>query len=30
MIRLKDMPAILQTLQEFDRIAKAHPISLAH
>jgi 2-dehydro-3-deoxyphosphooctonate aldolase (KDO 8-P synthase) len=29
MIRLKDMPAILQTLQEFDRVAKAHPIALS-
>jgi 2-dehydro-3-deoxyphosphooctonate aldolase (KDO 8-P synthase) len=30
MIRLKDMPVILQTLQELDRVAKAHPISLAN
>jgi 2-dehydro-3-deoxyphosphooctonate aldolase (KDO 8-P synthase) len=29
MIRLKDMPAILQTLQEVDRVAKAHPIALS-
>jgi 2-dehydro-3-deoxyphosphooctonate aldolase (KDO 8-P synthase) len=28
MIRLKDMPAILQTLQEIDRIAKAKPVTL--
>jgi 2-dehydro-3-deoxyphosphooctonate aldolase (KDO 8-P synthase) len=28
MIHLKDMPAILQTLQEVDRVAKAHPITL--
>jgi 2-dehydro-3-deoxyphosphooctonate aldolase (KDO 8-P synthase) len=28
MIRLKDMPTILQTLQEIDRIAKAKPIAL--
>jgi 2-dehydro-3-deoxyphosphooctonate aldolase (KDO 8-P synthase) len=28
MIRLKDMPAILKTLQEFDRLAKAAPIRL--
>jgi 2-dehydro-3-deoxyphosphooctonate aldolase (KDO 8-P synthase) len=28
MIHLKDMPAILQTLQEFDRIAKSRPIAL--
>jgi 2-dehydro-3-deoxyphosphooctonate aldolase (KDO 8-P synthase) len=28
MIRLKDMPAILQTLQEIDRIAKATPVTL--
>jgi 2-dehydro-3-deoxyphosphooctonate aldolase (KDO 8-P synthase) len=28
MIRLKDMPAILQTLQEIDRIAKAQPVTL--
>ena len=28
MIRLKDMPAILQTLQEVDRVAKSHPVSL--
>jgi 2-dehydro-3-deoxyphosphooctonate aldolase (KDO 8-P synthase) len=28
MIRLKDMPVILQTLQEVDRVAKAHPIAL--
>jgi 2-dehydro-3-deoxyphosphooctonate aldolase (KDO 8-P synthase) len=29
MIHLKDMPAILQTLQEVDRVAKAHPIALS-
>jgi 2-dehydro-3-deoxyphosphooctonate aldolase (KDO 8-P synthase) len=28
MIRLKDMPAILQILQEVDRVAKSHPVSL--
>ena len=28
MIHLKDMPVILQTLQEVDRVAKAHPIAL--
>jgi len=28
MIRLKDMPAILGTLQEIDRIAKASPVAL--
>ena len=28
MIRLKDMPVVLQTLQEVDRVAKAHPVSL--
>jgi 2-dehydro-3-deoxyphosphooctonate aldolase (KDO 8-P synthase) len=28
MIRLKDMPGVLQTLQEIDRVAKAHPIAL--
>jgi 2-dehydro-3-deoxyphosphooctonate aldolase (KDO 8-P synthase) len=28
MIRLKDMPAILRTLQEFDRVAKANPVAL--
>lgn len=28
MIRLKDMPAILGTLQEIDRIAKTNPVSL--
>jgi 2-dehydro-3-deoxyphosphooctonate aldolase (KDO 8-P synthase) len=29
MIHLKDMPALLQTLQEVDRVAKAHPIALS-
>jgi 2-dehydro-3-deoxyphosphooctonate aldolase (KDO 8-P synthase) len=29
MIRLKDMPAILQTLQEIDRIAKAKPVAVS-
>jgi 2-dehydro-3-deoxyphosphooctonate aldolase (KDO 8-P synthase) len=29
MIRLKDMPAILATLQEFDRVAKSAPIALS-
>ena len=28
MVRLKDLPAILQTLQEIDRIAKAKPVTL--
>jgi 2-dehydro-3-deoxyphosphooctonate aldolase (KDO 8-P synthase) len=28
MVRLKDMPALLASLQEFDRLAKAKPISL--
>jgi len=28
MVKLKDMPALLKTLQEFDRLAKAAPISL--
>jgi 2-dehydro-3-deoxyphosphooctonate aldolase (KDO 8-P synthase) len=28
MIHLKDMPGILQTLQEFDRVAKSHPVTL--
>jgi 2-dehydro-3-deoxyphosphooctonate aldolase (KDO 8-P synthase) len=27
MVKLKDMPALLATLMEFDRIAKAHPIT---
>ena len=27
MVKLKDMPALLATLLEFDRIAKAHPIA---
>jgi 2-dehydro-3-deoxyphosphooctonate aldolase (KDO 8-P synthase) len=27
MVRFKDMPALLQTLLEFDRLAKAHPVS---
>jgi 2-dehydro-3-deoxyphosphooctonate aldolase (KDO 8-P synthase) len=26
MVRFKDMPALLQTLMEFDRLAKAHPV----
>jgi 2-dehydro-3-deoxyphosphooctonate aldolase (KDO 8-P synthase) len=30
MIRLKDMPEILQTLQEFDRVAKSRPVSLTN
>ncbi len=29
MVRLKDMPALLQQLQEFDRLAKMAPISLS-
>jgi 2-dehydro-3-deoxyphosphooctonate aldolase (KDO 8-P synthase) len=29
MIHLKDMPGILRTLQEVDRVAKAHPIALS-
>ena len=29
MIHLKDMPSILRTLQEVDRVAKAHPIALS-
>jgi 2-dehydro-3-deoxyphosphooctonate aldolase (KDO 8-P synthase) len=29
MIRLSEMPALLQTLQEFDRLAKAKPITLS-
>ncbi len=29
MIRLKDMPAILRTLQDFDRLAKARPVEIA-
>ena len=28
MVHLKDMPALLQTLQEFDRLAKATPIAI--
>ena len=28
MIHLTDMPGVLETLAEFDRLAKAHPISL--
>jgi 2-dehydro-3-deoxyphosphooctonate aldolase (KDO 8-P synthase) len=28
MVRLKDLPALLQTLMEFDRLAKARPVSL--
>lgn len=28
MIALKDMPALIETLMEFDRVAKAHPVSL--
>lgn len=28
MIHLKDMPGLLQTLFEFDRIAKANPVSI--
>jgi 2-dehydro-3-deoxyphosphooctonate aldolase (KDO 8-P synthase) len=27
MVRFKDMPALLQTLMQFDRLAKAHPVS---
>jgi 2-dehydro-3-deoxyphosphooctonate aldolase (KDO 8-P synthase) len=27
MVRFKDMPVLLQTLIEFDRLAKAHPVS---
>jgi 2-dehydro-3-deoxyphosphooctonate aldolase (KDO 8-P synthase) len=27
MVPFKDMPALLQTLMEFDRLAKAHPVS---
>jgi 2-dehydro-3-deoxyphosphooctonate aldolase (KDO 8-P synthase) len=27
MVRFKDMPVLLQTLMEFDRLAKAHPVS---
>jgi 2-dehydro-3-deoxyphosphooctonate aldolase (KDO 8-P synthase) len=27
MVLLKDMPVLLQTLMEFDRLAKAHPVS---
>jgi 2-dehydro-3-deoxyphosphooctonate aldolase (KDO 8-P synthase) len=29
MVKLKDMPALLAQLQEFDRLAKQAPISLA-
>ena len=29
MVRLKDMPALLAQLQEFDRLAKKAPISLS-
>jgi hypothetical protein len=28
MIYLKDMPVILQTLVEFDRVAKSNPVRL--
>lgn len=28
MIALKDMPQLIETLMEFDRVAKAHPVSL--
>jgi 2-dehydro-3-deoxyphosphooctonate aldolase (KDO 8-P synthase) len=28
MVKLKDMPALLAQLQEFDRVAKSHPVSL--
>ncbi|MBF0251400.1 MAG: 3-deoxy-8-phosphooctulonate synthase, partial [Alphaproteobacteria bacterium] len=28
MIHIRDMPNLLQTLIEFDRIAKAHPVVL--
>jgi len=28
MIHLTDMPAVLETLAAFDRLAKAHPVSL--
>jgi 2-dehydro-3-deoxyphosphooctonate aldolase (KDO 8-P synthase) len=27
MVRFKDMPALLRTLMEFDRLAKAHPVA---
>jgi hypothetical protein len=27
MMRLKDMPALLQTMVEFDRLAKAQPLT---
>jgi len=30
MVKLKDMPALLAQLQEFDRLAKANPIVLGH
>ncbi len=28
MIHLTDMPGVLETLAAFDRLAKAHPVSL--
>jgi 2-dehydro-3-deoxyphosphooctonate aldolase (KDO 8-P synthase) len=28
MVRLKDLPALLETLMEFDRLAKARPVTL--
>jgi 2-dehydro-3-deoxyphosphooctonate aldolase (KDO 8-P synthase) len=28
MVRLKDLPALLETLMEFDRLAKARPVAL--
>ncbi len=30
MVKLKELPALLETLMEFDRLAKARPISLDH
>jgi hypothetical protein len=28
MVKLKDLPALLQTLMELDRIAKARPVAV--
>jgi hypothetical protein len=28
MVKLKDLPALLETLMEFDRLAKARPVAV--